>query len=59
VELAGGKGATWAHGPGRLPVPQGFILKTTAYTEFVTANRLQEGILAVRPAETEVDPEVL
>src|SRR5574340_96060 len=60
VELAGGKGTNLARMTlAGLPVPHGFILKTTAYTEFVSANRLQERILAALPPDTEVDPEVL
>ena len=58
--LAGGKGANLARlTQAGLPVPDGFILTTQAYRDFVVANQLEERILAALPAEASLDPDAL
>lgn len=48
LEAAGGKGASLARlANAGLPVPQGFIVSTQAYRQFVAENRLQAEILAI------------
>src|SRR5712692_6349415 len=55
LEQVGGKGASLARmAAAGLPVPPGFHITTAAYRRFVTANRLQEKILAaVAPVAAE------
>lgn len=58
--LAGGKGANLARlAQAGLPVPDGFILTTQAYRDYIAANQLEERILAFLPADASLDPDAL
>ena len=58
--LVGGKGANLARlFQAGLPVPDGFLLNTQAYREFVHENGLEERILAALPPPTRQDPTFL
>jgi pyruvate,water dikinase len=58
--LAGGKGANLARlAQAGLPVPDGFILTTQAYRDFVAVNQLEEDILAALPVDASLNPDAL
>ncbi|HEY0606724.1 MAG TPA: PEP/pyruvate-binding domain-containing protein, partial [Herpetosiphonaceae bacterium] len=58
--LAGGKGANLARlARAGLPVPDGFILTTSAYSAFVAANGLEQQILDLIAQTTLDDPQLL
>ncbi|HEY0738291.1 MAG TPA: PEP/pyruvate-binding domain-containing protein, partial [Herpetosiphonaceae bacterium] len=58
--LAGGKGANLARlARAGLPVPDGFILTTSAYSAFVAANGLKQQILDLIEQTTLDDPQLL
>ncbi|MHB0965089.1 MAG: PEP/pyruvate-binding domain-containing protein [Bellilinea sp.] len=58
--LAGGKGANLARlAQAGMPVPDGFILTTQAYRDYIAANQLEERILAALPADASLDPDAL
>ena len=60
LALVGGKGANLARlFQAGLPVPDGFLLTTQAYRDFVHVNRLEERILAALPPPNCQDPGVL
>lgn len=60
VLKAGGKGANLIRlSQAGLPVPEGFILTTAAYREFVAANGLEERILFALPPAGAIDPDAL
>lgn len=60
VLKAGGKGANLIRlSQAGLPVPEGFILTTAAYRDFVSANGLEERILSALPPVGTTDPEAL
>lgn len=57
LEHVGGKGASLARmARAGLPVPAGFHITTTAYGDFVTANTLQDTILAAAATATPDNP---
>src|SRR5512133_1127855 len=60
VQMVGGKGTNLARlAQAGFPVPDGFLVSTSAYRDFVAVNHLEEQILAVLPQEGSPDPEVL
>ncbi|HEX6293143.1 MAG TPA: PEP/pyruvate-binding domain-containing protein [Herpetosiphonaceae bacterium] len=59
-ELAGGKGANLARlARADLPVPDGFILTTHAYSAFIAANNLEQPILDLVARTAPDDPQAL
>jgi len=60
LTISGGKGANLARlTRAGLPVPEGFILTTLAYRDFVSANQLEERIQAALPPRDTIDPDQL
>jgi pyruvate,water dikinase len=60
VMQVGGKGANLVRlAQAELPVPEGFILTTAAYREFVSANGMEEKILSALPPGGSIDPDTL
>ena len=60
VLQAGGKGANLVRlAQAGLPVPEGFILTTAAYRDFVSVNGLEEKILSALPSGGSIDPDAL
>ncbi len=56
LQAVGGKGANLARlAQAGFPVPPGFLISTRAYRDFVTANQLEEPILAVLPTSAAED----
>jgi phosphohistidine swiveling domain-containing protein len=60
IPTAGGKGASLARmAVAGLPVPDGFIITTQAYEDYISANQLEERILQMLPGDSAAPAEEL